>query len=79
MIEVLKFYANFCAPCRVVSQQLKGRDVTKINISKTQEQATKYNVRSVPMLIFLKNDVEIYRHKGIISTEEFDDILATCS
>ena len=45
-------------------------------LSKTQELATKYNVRSVLMLVFLKDNVEVYRHKGVITTREYEDILS---
>mgnify|MGYP006433347667 FL=1 len=77
MIEVMKFYTSFCPPCREVSRQLHGKKMTKINVSKTQELATKYNVRSVPMLVFLKDNVEVYRHKGVITTSEYENILSS--
>ena len=75
MIEVMKFYTSFCPPCHEVSRQLQGKEMTKINISKTPELATKHKVRSVPMLVFLKDNVEVHRHKGVITTGEYEDIL----
>lgn len=75
MIEVLQFSANFCAPCHALSRQLRGKELTKININKTPEIAEKYNIRSAPILLFLKDGIEVYRHKGILTAEEFDTIL----
>ncbi|MFN2262412.1 MAG: thioredoxin family protein [Psychroflexus sp.] len=75
MVEVLKFYTSFCPPCHEVSRQLRGKEMKKINISKTQELATKYNVKSVPTLVFLKDDVEVYRHNGVITTQDYENII----
>lgn len=75
MLEVLQFSANFCAPCHALSRALRERKVTKININKTPEIAEQYNVRSAPILLFLKDGTEVHRHKGVISLEDFDKIL----
>lgn len=75
MVEVLQFSANFCAPCHALSRELRERKITKININKTPETAEKYNVRSAPVLLFLKDGIEIHRHKGIISLNDFDEII----
>ena len=76
MIEVLKFSASWCAPCRVLSQTLKEVEgITNIDIEKDMETARKYNVRQVPMLVFLKDGVEQTRVAGAISKQKYDQIL----
>ena len=55
-IEVLKFSATWCGPCKILATTLKGMvGITDIDIEKDMEKARKYNVRSVPTLVFLKN------------------------
>lgn len=76
MIEVLKFSATWCGPCRVLSQTLKEVEgITNIDIEKDMETARKYNVRQVPMLVFLKDGVEQARISGAISKQKYDQIL----
>lgn len=76
MIEVLKFSASWCVPCKVLSQTLKEVEgITNIDIEKDMETARKYNVRQVPMLVFLKDGIEQARISGAISKQKYDQIL----
>ena len=59
MIEVIKFSATWCGPCKVVAKQLDGLDYTDIDIDNDQEGlARKTGIRNVPTLIFMKDGVE---------------------
>lgn len=64
MIEVIKFYADWCGPCRVyakvfdkVSEQLKDQvDFKNINIEEDDTGLTKeYDVQSIPTTVIIKN------------------------
>ena len=75
-IEVLKFSASWCGPCRVLSQTLKDVEgVTQVDIDKDMETARKYGIRSVPTLVFLKDDKEVHRQSGAISLDRYNQIL----
>lgn len=75
-LEVLKFSATWCGPCRVLSQTLKDVEgVTQVDIDKDMETARKYGIRSVPTLVFLKNDKEVHRQTGAISLDKYNQIL----
>lgn len=75
-IEVLKFSATWCGPCRVLAQTLEGVEgITNIDIDKDMETARAYNVRSVPLLVFKKNGKEVHRRTGTISKQTYEDII----
>jgi len=75
-IEVLKFSATWCGPCRVLSNTLKDVEgVTQVDIDKEMETARKYRIRSVPTLVFLKDDKEVHRQSGAISLDRYNQIL----
>jgi thioredoxin 1 len=75
-VEVLKFSASWCGPCRVLAQTLKDVDgITNIDIEKDQETARKYGIRSVPTMVFLKNGKEVHRQSGNMPLKMYEDIL----
>lgn len=76
-VEVLKFSANWCGPCRVLAQTLKDVEgITNIDIDKDHETPAKYGVRSVPLLVFLKDGVEVHRQSGNMPLSMYQSILA---
>lgn len=77
-LEVLKFSATWCGPCRVLANVLEGVEgITNIDIEKDMETARKYQVRQVPMLVFVKDGIEVARISGAISLNKYNEILET--
>jgi thioredoxin 1 len=75
-LEVLKFSASWCTPCKVMTATLKDAEgVKEIDIDQNRELAIEYNVRSVPTLVFLKDGVEVERTKGIIPLVQYNEII----
>jgi len=60
----------------VLANTLKDVEgITQIDIDKDMETARKYGIRSVPTLVFLKNDKEVHRQSGAISLDRYNQIL----
>jgi thioredoxin 1 len=75
-IEVLKFSASWCGPCRVLAQTLKDVEgITNIDIDKDMETARKYGIRSVPTMVFLKDGKEVHRQSGDMPLSMYNQIL----
>ena len=76
MIEVLKFSATWCGPCRVLAQTLKDVEgITSIDIDKDKETPVKYGIRSVPTMVFLKDGKEVHRQSGNMPLSMYNQIL----
>jgi thioredoxin 1 len=60
---LVDFWAEWCGPCKMigpvidqVASELDGvAKVGKVNVDEARELAVKYNVRSIPLLLFFKN------------------------
>lgn len=72
-LVIIDFYMPLCGPCKLIaplleelSKQFTNVHFFKVDVTKQElgSLALKYNIRSVPCLVFLKNGVEIGRHKG---------------
>jgi thioredoxin-like negative regulator of GroEL len=59
-MRILKFSADWCGPCKALSEWLKTIehpfDIVEINIDGNREMIEQYGVRSVPTMIKLKDD-----------------------
>jgi len=59
---LLDFYSDLCNPCKrlmsdldELAPELNGIEIKKLNIMENYDLTEKYNVRSVPTLIILKD------------------------
>lgn len=72
--KIIKFYSDYCTPCKVLDKKLKelnlnGIRVVSVNVEEFSEIAEKHNVQSVPTMIFVRNNVSIGRLIGTQKNE----------
>lgn len=80
-MKILKFYANWCVPCKKLDQVLTGFDtvpIEKINIEERSDYVQKYQIRNVPTLILVDSEgQELKRFQRVISKEDLSTRLQT--
>lgn len=60
---LVDFWAEWCGPCKMIGpvlDQLSGEiegqaKICKVNVDEARDLAVKYNVKSIPLLLFFKN------------------------
>jgi len=76
MKKVLKFYADWCQPCKMLSKTLESIEtnisIEEINIDENPELAIKYSVRGVPTMIMLENEEVKKQIFGTKSKQELE-------
>ena len=69
-MKLLKFYADWCSPCKAISTQLetmdlKGIEVQNINIDEEEnaELVKEHGIRSIPVLILVDSNNTVLERK----------------
>jgi thioredoxin 1 len=77
MKEILYFSAPWCGPCRnfkpIMESVSNSMPVRFINVDENPQLAAQYNVRSVPMLVFLKDGQEADKSVGVLTESQIKD------
>ena len=83
MLRVIKFGAKWCKPCaqqdKIIQDIIPEYDgiliYTKVDIEEDVELTEKYQIRSVPTIIFEKNGKVEFRVVGLTSGEKIKQII----
>ena len=82
-LVLVDFYATWCGPCKMlapvvseIAEEYKEKlEVYKVNIDENQELALKYDIMSIPTLMFFKNGEVVNTIVGLRSKSELEEIL----
>jgi len=80
---MVDFYADWCGPCRMVSpiveelaSQYNGKvKIGKVNVDESVSVAQKYNVMSIPTLLFIKNGQVVDQIVGALPKDKIQQKL----
>ena len=65
---LVDFYADWCGPCKMMHTVLKDLDndikIVVVDIDKREDLANKYNIMSIPTLMFFKDGNLIKKNIG---------------
>lgn len=74
---MVDFWAPWCAPCRIIApvveklaERYEGQlKVVKLNVDENQEYAIRYQVMSIPTLLFFKGGQPVDRIIGAVGEQ----------
>ncbi|MBR0423428.1 MAG: thioredoxin [Clostridia bacterium] len=80
---IVDFYASWCGPCKMLAPVLESVKskyegsikIIKIDIDENGDIASKYNIMSVPTLMFFTNGELVRKEIGFIPQEKLENII----
>ena len=84
-LTVVDFWAEWCGPCKMIAPVLdqlaseygsKGLTVAKLDVDTNQDTTLRYNVRSIPTLLFFKDGRPVDSIVGFQGKQQLADRIA---
>ncbi|MDG5765873.1 thioredoxin [Balneolales bacterium ANBcel1] len=80
---LVDFYADWCAPCRMmppILKELKKRmgdslHILKIDTEKNADLAIRYQVRGIPTLLLFKEGRVIWQQSGVMQAPQLEEVI----
>lgn len=84
-VVLVDFYADWCGPCKALAPVLKDvatdfKDkavIAKVNIDRDRELAMKYNISSIPALLYFQNGKLVGQTAGMASKRQISKNLSS--
>lgn len=80
-MKILKFYADWCAPCKVLGKALDNAKlpipITEVDVEENPDMVKEFGIRSVPAVILLTdNGNEMRRWVGVFDINELKEAIS---
>lgn len=80
MNKVLKFEAEWCGPCKILSGMIEAvatkTMIEKVDVDKNPELTKQYNIRGIPTMVKLDAaGLEIARVSGTLNANKLNEFL----
>lgn len=77
MIQIIKFSADWCGPCKMLkpiwdnlTRTLNDVDFIPVNVDNDPDMAARFKIQAIPTLVFVKDGAEVQRITGLVKEAE---------
>lgn len=82
-IILIDFWASWCSPCQVLGPIIDELEkeyeekvlIAKVDVDNNQDLAKKYDIKSIPTLLFFKDEILLDKVIGIMTKEQIKEKL----
>ncbi len=82
-LVIVDFFATWCVPCQMMTEVLhdvekeyeSDIEVFKVDVDENQDTAIRYEINSMPTLVFFKDGEEIERRVGFVEKDQLVSLI----
>jgi thioredoxin 1 len=82
MLKVLDFSAEWCGPCKMLGPiidelalEYTDVDIQKIDVDIEKDLTIEYKIRSIPTIVFIKDNEILHKHVGSASKLQIVELI----
>lgn len=77
---LIDFYANWCAPCKMMDPTInslkdEGNNIVKVDTEKDEEMVQYFDISAIPTYVAIKDGKEVGRITGAVPVEKLKKLL----
>ena len=80
MKNLVVFKAHWCAPCKMLGKTIADTDlgipVSTIDIDADPTSTVEYNIRGVPTVLLMQDNMVVKRRSGYMTSEQLKEFVA---